>query len=230
MTDNPQQPQGSPASQQPGQQPGQQPPAAPGPLPYGTPAQQPYAAPDQQGSKYGTGTYNPGEVGQPVAEPKSWGRLKMLTLASLAIYVISSIVSFLTFGNEAILEEQLDAQVETMGMSREQLEQGMEMGMVIAMVMAVAALVIAVVVYLLVYFGLRKGKNWARILGTVFAALGTLFTLYGLTSIGTMMSAAPGLGIVTLVITVVFLLVNIWWLVTAFSKDSNAYLRARAGR
>lgn len=223
MTDNPQQPQGNPASQQPGQQP----PAAPGPLPYGTPAQQPYAAPDQQGSKYGTGAYNPGEVGQPMDEPKSWGRLKMLTLVSLAIYVVSSIVSFLTAGNEAILEEQLDAQAETMGMSREQLEQGMELGMGIAMVTAVVSLVIAVVVYLLVYFGLRKGKNWARILGTVFAALGTLFTLYGLISIGTMMSAAPGLGIVTLVITVVFVLVNIWWLVTAFSKDSNAYVNSR---
>ncbi|GAA1666042.1 hypothetical protein GCM10010977_05700 [Citricoccus zhacaiensis] len=222
MTDNPQQPQGNPASQQPGQQP----PAAPGPLPYGTPAQQPYAAPDQQGSKYGTGAYNPGEVGQPMGEPKSWGRLKMLTLLSLAIYVVSSIVSFLTAGNEAILEEQLDAQA-GMGIPRDELEDIVEMSMGFVMVTAVVALVIAVVVYLLVYFGLRKGKNWARILGTVFAALGTLFTLYGLTGIGTMMSAAPGLGIVTLVITVVFLLVNIWWLVTAFSKDSNAYVNSR---
>ncbi|REE05238.1 hypothetical protein [Citricoccus muralis] len=226
MTDNPQQPQGNPAPQQPGQQPGQQPPAAPGPLPYGTPAQQPYSAPDQQGSKYGTGTYNPGEVGQPVAEPKSWGRLKMLTLASLAIYVVYSIVSFLTSGNEDLLDAQLDAQA-GMGIPRDELEEIVEASMAFVMITAVVALVIAVVVYLLVYFGLRKGKNWARILGTVFAALGTLFMLYGLTTIGTMMSAAPGLGIATLVITVVFVLVNIWWLVTAFSKDSNAYVNSR---
>ncbi|GAA1116369.1 hypothetical protein [Citricoccus alkalitolerans] len=226
MTDNPQQPQGDPAPRQPGQQPGQQPPAAPGPLPYGTPAQQPYAAPEQQGSKYGTGTYNPGEAGQPMAEPKSWGRLKTLTLVSLAIYIISSIVSFLSVGNEAYLEEQMGAQA-GMGIPQEDLEEIVEMSMAFVMITAVVALVIAVVVYLLVYFGLRKGKNWARILGTVFAAVGTLFMLYNLVSIGALMSAAPGLGIATLVITVVFVLVNIWWLVTAFSKDSNAYVNSR---
>ncbi|WP_313817706.1 hypothetical protein [Citricoccus sp.] len=227
MTDNPQQPQGTPGSQQPGQQPGQQPPAAPGPLPDGTPAQQPYAAPGQQGSKYGTGSYNPGEVGQTMGEPTSWGRLKMLTLASLAIYVVSGALGIFTAGNADLIDAQLDAQAETMGMSRDQLEAGAEFGMAVGIGLSALMLVIAIVLYLVVFFGLKKVKNWARILGTVLTALGTLFTLWGLTGMGLMMSVAPTMGIISIVITVLFVLVNIWWLVTAFSKDSNAYVNSR---
>ncbi|WP_413542979.1 hypothetical protein [Citricoccus nitrophenolicus] len=205
MTENPQQPYGNPAFEGQGEH-----------------------AAGQQGSKYGTEAYGSGAFGQEMAEPKKFGLLKKLTLASLSIYVVSSIVSLLTSGNEALLDAELEKQSAQMGIPMEQLEEGMEIGMAIAIGGAVVALVIALVVYLLVFFGLRKSKNWARILGTVFAAIGTLFTLYGLTSIGTMMSVAPVMGTVSIVITVLFLIVNIFWIVTAFSKDVNAYLSARA--
>lgn len=210
MTENPQQPYGVPGQQQ----------------PYGNPAFEGQA--EQQGSKYGTAAYDSGAFGQEVSEPKKFGLLKNLTLASLAIYVISSIIGFITSGNQDIMDATLDQQSEQLGIPREQLEEGMEIGTAIAMGTTVVTLVIAAAVYLLVYFGLRKSKNWARILGTVFAAIGTLFTLWGLTGLGVMMSVAAGLGIASIVVTVAFLVVNIWWLVTAFSKDVNAYLRARA--
>lgn len=193
--------------------------------PYGNPA---FEGQGQPASKYGTAAYDSGVFGQEVAEPKKFGLLKTLTLASLAIYVISGILSFFTSGNEDIMAVTMDQQAEQLGVPREQLESAMDMTLAVAMVTAAVSLIIAVVVYLLVFFGLRKSKNWARILGTVFAAIGTLFTLWGLLGLGTMMSVAPGLGIASLVVTVAFLLVNIWWLVTAFSKDVNAYLRARA--
>jgi hypothetical protein len=44
--------------------------------------------------------------------------------------------------------------------------------------------IIGAALYLLVAFFVRKGKNWARILGTVFAALSVL-GLFGVPSFGT---------------------------------------------
>lgn len=196
-------------------------------------SQQPYGNPAfegqgqaQDGSKYGTAAYDSGVYGQEMAEPKKWGLLKKLTLASLAIYVISSIIGFITAGNQDIMDASMEQQAEQFGLPQGELEAAMDMTMAIAMITAAVMLVIAVVVYLLVYFGLRKNKNWARILGTVFAAIGTLTTLWSLTGLGAMMTAASGLGIATIVITVAFVIVNIWWLVTAFSKANNAWVAA----
>ncbi|MDI3331274.1 MAG: hypothetical protein QJR09_11170 [Micrococcus sp.] len=176
MTENPHQP-GAPTPG--GQQAQAQPPyAAPQQQPHGAAPQQPYyPAPGDQGSKYGTTAYNAGAVAQDMAAPKGLGRLRTLTLASLAIYVLSSIMGMLVAGNEDYLDAQLDAQA-GMGIPREQLEEAVAASMAFAMVFSIIVLVIAVALYLVVYFGLRGGKNWARILGTVLAAIGTLFTAW----------------------------------------------------
>ncbi|MCY1157846.1 MAG: hypothetical protein MOP51_867, partial [Citricoccus sp.] len=195
----------------------------------GAAEQQPYPAPGDQGSRYGTTAYDPGAVGQEMAEPKGWARLKTLTLVSLVIYVLTQVVGFLLSGSEAYMDAQLDAQ-SGLGIPREQLEETVQMSMAFAMVVSVVVLVIAVGLYLLVFFGLKRGKNWARVLGTVLASVGTLFTLGSLIGVGLMMSAAPGLGVATLVVTLALAAVNIWWIVTAFSPDVNAYMRARSGR
>ncbi len=225
MTENPQQP-GAPA---PGTQQAQPPYGAPQQQPYGAAQQQPYRAPGPQGSKYGTFAYDPGAVGQELTEPKRLGLLRTLTLVSLAIYVLSSIISLILAGNQDYLDAQLDAQA-GLGVPREQLEEIVAASMMFAMVLAVVMLVISVVLYLVVFSGLKRARNWARILGTVLAALGTLFTVLGLTEIGAIMSAAPGLGIATLVLSVALVAVNVWWIATAFSKDVNTYVRARSGR
>jgi hypothetical protein len=204
-------------------------PGAGGQQPYGAAQQQPYPAAGDQGSRYGTAAYNPGAVGQEMAEPKGWARLKTLTLASLALYVLSSIVGFILAGNEAYMDAQLDAQA-GLGVPRDELQEIVEASMAFTMILSIVLLALAVGLYLLVFFGLKRGKNWARILGTVLAAVGALFTLGGLAGVGLMMSAAPGLGAAMLVISLALAAVNIWWIVTAFSKDVNAYMRARSVR
>jgi hypothetical protein len=57
--------------------------------------------------------------------------------------------------------------------------------------------VIGAGLYALVAFFVRKGKNWARILGTVFAAL-SIFGLFGVPSIGTLGTLAGIAAIVLL--------------------------------
>lgn len=225
MTENPQHP-GAPGEG--GQQPFGAAQQTQDQQPFGA-AQQSYPVPGDQGSRYGTAAYDPGAVGQEMAEPKGWARLRTLTLASLAVYVLTQVVGFLLSGSEAYMDAQLDAQA-GLGVPREQLEETVQMSMAFAMVFSVVVLVIAVGLYLLVFFGLKRGKNWARILGTVLASLGALFTLGSLIGVGLMMSAAPGLGVATLVLSLALAAVNIYWIVTAFSKDVNAYVRARSGR
>lgn len=206
MTENPQQPYGNPAFEGQGEH-----------------------AAGQQGSKYGTESYGSGAFGQEMAEPKKFGLLKKLTLISFAVYVINGIMSLFGLDEETIrtqLQDQMEAQGQAV--TGEQLDQVVSAGMVGGIAFAIANIVVAVVLYLVVFFGLRKAKGWARILGTVLAAIGTLFTAYGLLGIGTMMEGNATIGIVSLVLSAVFVVINIVWIVTAFSKDVNAYLSARA--
>jgi len=228
MTENPQQP-GAPTPG--GQQTqGQQPYGAPQ-QPYGAAQQQPYPAPGQQDSKYGTAAYNPGAVGQEMGEPKGWARLKTLTLASLGLHLVSGVVGLASFNADTIRETTV-AQLEAQGLtaSDEMIDQSVELGMAFGIGTLVVSMVLGIILYLLVFFGLRGGKNWARILGTVLAAIGALYTLWGLTQIGITLSIAPVMGTITLILSVLFVAVNIWWIVTAFSKDVNAYVRMRSGR
>ncbi|MEX5235104.1 hypothetical protein [Kocuria arenosa] len=82
----------------------------------------------------------------------------------------------------------------------------------------VIGLVVLVGLYAMEYVFLRKGANWARILGIVLAilsAVGFLGNLFGIWLYG------PG-AIVLIAMGVAFIAVNIAWLVTA----SRAPLRA----
>ncbi|OSM44305.1 hypothetical protein [Nesterenkonia sp. PF2B19] len=90
------------------------------------------------------------------------------------------------------------------------------------MIFAAVMLIIPVVLYIVAYLGITKVKNWGRILGTVFAALGTLFTLWGLTGIGMMLDTGA-IGILSLVLSIAFIAVNVYWFLTAFTKDVSRY-------
>lgn len=227
MTENPQHPgrpeEGAPQGQ--------------GASPYDLPQQQPYpgtvpgTAPGTTpaGSKYGTTAYDPAALGQDLAEPRKLGLLRTLTLASLAAYVLVCVVGLLLVGNEAYLDAQLEAQA-GLGLPSDQLEEVVAVGMVFAMVISIVLLVIGLVLYLVVFFGLKRGKNWARILGTVLAALGIGYGLVTLIGVAGIIAVAPGIGIATLVFSVALVAVNIWWIIAAFSGEVNAYMRARAGR
>jgi hypothetical protein len=63
--------------------------------------------------------------------------------------------------------------------------------------MLVVLAILGAGMYLLVAFFIRKGKNWARILGTVFAAL-SVFSLFQVPSIGTLGTLAGIAAIVLL--------------------------------
>lgn len=154
---------------------GQNPPAAPGygQQPYG---QSPYAQyPSEQPQPSGS-------AGVPqLVNISFW-----LLIASAAIFVISMLTGLTTL-DDPMFRNTFEDQIEGSGagVTYE------DMKGVIAGTLVVFA-IIGLALYLLVAFFVRKGKNWARILGTVFAALSVL-GLFGppsFATIGTLLGIA----------------------------------------
>jgi hypothetical protein len=109
-----------------------------------------------------------------------------LLIASAAIFVISMLTG-LTQLDDPVFRQTFEQQVEGTGagVTYEDIKG------VIAGTLVVFA-IIGAGLYLLVAFFVRKGKNWARILGTVFAAL-SVFGLFGvptLATVGTLLGIA----------------------------------------
>ncbi|GKV74433.1 MULTISPECIES: hypothetical protein [Pseudarthrobacter] len=147
---------------------GQNPPAAPG---YG---QQPYGQ-----SPY---AQYPSEQPQPSGStgvPQMVNISFWLLIASAAIFVISMLTGLTTL-DDPMFRDAFETQIEGSGagVTYE------DMKGVIAGTLVVFA-IIGLALYLLVAFFVRKGKNWARILGTVFAAL-SIFGLFGPPSFATL--------------------------------------------
>ncbi|KLU09652.1 hypothetical protein BJF77_00685 [Kocuria sp. CNJ-770] len=175
--------------------------------PKETPVSNPY--PDRPGQPSGPPSYNAsgGDQyggGRPAAAPPELGRLLTLTLASAGLYLLSQLVSlFTSFSGDqtAVLEES--------GLSADQIAslQGT------ATITSIVLIVVAMALYALIYVFLKKGKNWARILGIVLGIISVVSTVLGLL-VGGM--AIAGLGIVSLILAIAFVVVNVLWLVTAF--------------
>jgi hypothetical protein len=151
---------------------GQNPPQAPsfGQQPYGQQpyGQSPYA---QYPSEQPQGA---GSTGVPqLVNISFW-----LLIASAAIFVISMLTG-LTQLDDPVFRQTFEQQVEGTGagVTYEDIK-GIIAGTLVVLAIIGAGL------YLLVAFFVRKGKNWARILGTVFAAL-SVFGLFGIPSLGT---------------------------------------------
>ncbi|SLK07350.1 Yip1 family protein [Arthrobacter sp. P2b] len=157
-----------------GQQFGQNPPQAPG---YGQP---PFGQ-----SSYGQSPYAqyPSEQPQPSGSagvPQLVNISFWLLIASAAIFVIS-LLTGLTQLDDPLFRQTFEDQMEAGGATGVTYE---DIKGVIAGTLVVFA-ILGAGLYLLVAFFIRKGKNWARILGTVFAAL-SIFGLFGPPSIGTL--------------------------------------------
>ena len=93
-----------------------------------------------------------------------------------------------------------------------------------SMVSTIITAVIAIGLYALVYSGLKKGRNWARILGIVLAilsAIGTVFGVFGSLLFG-------GWAVVLIALTVAVLIVDILWLITAFKAPVRAWFTYRS--
>ena len=153
---------------------GQNPPQAPayGQQPYG---QQPYGQ-----SPYAQYPSEQPQTAGSTGVPQLVNISFWLLIASAAIFVIS-ILMLISQLDDPLLRSTFEDQVRgTTGgqdISYDQLQPAI-VGTFIAFA------VIGTGLYLLVAFFVRKGKNWARILGTVFAAL-SVFGLFGIPSLAT---------------------------------------------
>ncbi|NUT72699.1 hypothetical protein [Pseudarthrobacter sp. C4D7] len=145
---------------------------------------QPSAAP-----QYGQSPYNQSPYAQyPSEQPQAAGSNGVpqlvnisfwLLIASAAIFVISMLTG-LTQLDDPQFRQAFEQQVQASGagVTYDDIKS------VIAGTLVVFA-IIGAALYLLVAFFIRKGKNWARILGTVFAAL-SILGLFGVPSFGTL--------------------------------------------
>jgi hypothetical protein len=142
-----------------------------------------YGQPPYGQQPYGQSPYAqyPSEQPQPTGSngvPQLVNISFWLLIASAAIFVISMLTG-LTQLDDPVFRQTFEQQVEGTGagVTYEDIK-GVIAGTLVVFAIIGAAL------YLLVAFFVRKGKNWARILGTVFAALSVL-GLFGVPSLGT---------------------------------------------
>src|SRR5919107_1107367 len=140
----------------------------------------PVPPPAPQDPHSGNGQY-PSEQPQPVGSngiPQLVNISFWLLIASAVIFVVAMLTG-LTQLDDPVFRQTFEQQVEGTGagVTYEDIK-GVIAGTLVVFAILGAGL------YLLVAFFIRKGKNWARILGTVFAAL-SIFGLFGVPSIGT---------------------------------------------
>jgi hypothetical protein len=182
-----QQPPAAPQYGQNAPQYGQQPPAAPQ---YGQNAPQYGQAPQQYGqSPY---TQYPSQFPQAQAAggvPQLVNISFWLLAAAAAVWIISLLLAIPALDDPA-MRRQFEQQMASSGAN---IDFESIKGVVIGTMVAIG--LIGVGLYALVAFNVRRGKNWARILGTVFAAL-SIFSLFP-PSVG---SLGPLLGIVAIVL------------------------------
>ena len=161
--------------------------------------------------------YGAHQGGHPGAAPPEVKRLLTLTLVSAAVYLLNDIVGIIAATTVDTTEMYRE-----MGLSADQIaaaDQASGIGQITGIVM----LVIALGLYALVYVFLKKGKNWARVLGIVLSILSVVGTLIGLLSA----MAYGGLGIVLLALGLALVVVNVLWLVTAFKAPVKEWFAPR---
>jgi hypothetical protein len=184
---------GSPAPQY-----GQNPPA------YGqNPPQPPVYGQQPFGQQYGQSPYaqypseQPQATGSSGVPPQVDLAFKLIVAAGI-LSAVSSLV--LAFTGADYFLQVMEQQLQTQG---QELPAGSAEGMQgVMMVGSVIGAIVSLGLYALVAFPVRKGKNWARILGTVFAAIsvlglfGGIFTfgpVYGILQIVVILLGAAGI-------------------------------------
>ncbi|GGJ13221.1 hypothetical protein [Paenarthrobacter histidinolovorans] len=180
---------GQPAAPQYGQQ--TQPPAAPQ---YGQPPAPQYgqtgASPYGQAPQYGQDTNWPSQQPGPATVPQMVNIAFWLIIGAGAIWLISILISMAAM-NDPSFRSMFEDQMSAGGAADVRFEdvQGFIVGVMVALGVIGAGL------YALVAINVRKGRNWARILGTVLAAL-SIFALVPL-SLATL-SALLGIAAIVL--------------------------------
>lgn len=182
---------------------------APSAPPYGQQAPQPpqygqnapqlpqygQQAPQYGQADYGQSPYAQYPSGQPQARvqggmPKLVNTAFWLIVASGVVWVVSLLIGLATLDTPDV-RNMFDQQ---MAASGTKVDFNSIKGFLVGTIVVFA--VVSAGLYALVAINVRKGKNWARILGTVFAAL-SVFSIYPL-SLGTIAALAGIAGIVML--------------------------------
>ncbi|QHK20291.1 hypothetical protein GU243_11720 [Pseudarthrobacter psychrotolerans] len=117
-----------------------------------------------------------------------------LLIASGVLYVISMLMG-IGMLNDPQMRSTFNEAIRSSGSSGAQVNFDDVKGFLAGSLVVIA--IIGAGLYALVAFFVRKGKNWARILGTVFAAL-SVFGLFGVPSLGTLGTLAGIAAIVLL--------------------------------
>lgn len=181
---------------------------------YGQPGQYPAT-----GSRYGTQPYGvDGRYGT-VPEPRGFRTLLTLTLVSAALWVLSSLPAMFTMDD--MMDVVMRDAASQPGVTAEDMEMVSSFMRTAGITSIVISLIIGLGLYALVYFNLRGVKNWARILGIVFAILGALAIFSG---IGFLFSGSTML-ILSGALTLAYAVVNIIWVITAFRSDVAEWFR-----
>ncbi|MBP2264589.1 hypothetical protein J3A64_000053 [Pseudarthrobacter sp. PvP004] len=207
----PQYGQQSPAAPQYGQQSpaapqyGQQSPAAPQYGQQASPYGQAPVAP-----QYGQGTNWPSQQPGPTTIPPMVNYAFWMIVAAGLLSAISSLVLAFT-GADPII----DVMFQQAAQQNTEIPEGSAEGIRAAIAVgAIIGAILSLGLYALVAFPVRKGKNWARILGTVFAALSVL----GLTSL---FQFGPTYGILQLIV----ILLGVAAIVMLYLPASAPYFR-----
>jgi hypothetical protein len=138
---------------------GQQSPYGQQPSPYG-----------QQAPQYGQDTNWPSQQPGPTTVPQLVNISFWMIIAAGILSAISSLI-LATTGSDAFINSMIQQAARQGSEFPPGSLEGMRGGIVVA---AVIGAIVSLGLYALVAFPVRKGKNWARILGTVFAAISVL--------------------------------------------------------
>jgi len=207
---------------------GQSDPGAPDKPSYGD--QQPYRQPGQPGQPdqygqqgYGQPGYGPAGAGGAIVPPRDVQTSFWLWIGVIVLGVIGAIVAFVQLGS---LGPQIAAAA---GATGDSAATAVTVGIVIG---GVVALVIVALELLFAIF-MRRGRNWARSVLTVFGALGILISLPGLLggSTATINGQVVGTGsVASTILTVLSIILTVAAIVFAFRKPANDYFTAISAR
>lgn len=192
-------------------------PGTPGPAEHPSSAAEPAG-----GSKFGTTSYSRDQAyDAPAEEPRKYALLKRMTLVSFGLFLIFALLSFIPLASGQA-EEVARAELEGMDLAGSSVEDAVALGIMFAWTVLIVPVVISVTFYLVVYGGLKRVKAWGRITGIVMAFIGPIYmTIFGVLSNLGMTDATV---VTTLVISLAWAAVTIWWLVLAFSAPVRGYI------
>ncbi|QBX54296.1 hypothetical protein EXE58_01620 [Nocardioides seonyuensis] len=179
---------------------------------YGQQPAQPYGQAPYGQSSYGTA--GDGQQALMTEPPKSVRTAVNLIWARVALTVLTMVVTFVML--DSIIDEALESQPPTDGVSAADLE---SFTRAFAIGTMVISLLVSVGLAIVLLMFIKKGANWARIVFTVLTALGLLFGLFSFTQ--------PQPGIIPILNGVYMALgvATLWFL---WQKDSNAWFARRA--